>query len=331
MVKKGILLYSGGLDSLLAAKILIDQKIELIGLNFILPFIPPDYDYHNLKAFKHAEAIGLSLRFERCGRDYMEMVRNPPHGHGKNINPCIDCKIYFLRKAGEIMEIENASFVATGEVVGQRPMSQMKHMLNHIEKEAGLKGKLLRPISAKLLSPTNAELEGIINRESLFDISGRSRTIQMELAERYNIKEYSSPAGGCQFTDKNISARVKDIFENHPDYNMADIYLLTIGRHYRLNRNTKIIVSRNEKENIELDKYKNTADYFLVPEFKGPSIFIKGNLNDDDFQLLSSIAGRYGKTTINENKALLEKGGNTFITLTVKDKVSDDFLDRIRI
>lgn len=331
MNKKGILLYSGGLDSLLAAKILLDQKIELIGLHFIQPFLPPDYDYNSLKTSKIAESTGLSLRFIKCGREYMEMVKNPPHGHGKNINPCIDCKIYFLKKAREIMEKENASFVATGEVVGQRPMSQMKHMLNHIEKQSGLKGNLLRPLSAKLMNPTNAELDCIVDRESFFDISGRSRTRQMEMAERFNITEFSSPAGGCLFTDKNIAGRVKDIFKNNPDYNMIDIYLLTIGRHYRLNINTKIIVSRNEKETIELEKYKNQSDYFLVPEFKGPVIFIKGKLNDSDFQLLSSIAGRYGKPAVNDNKAFLEKKGDTVLTLTVNDKISDDLLNNMRI
>jgi tRNA U34 2-thiouridine synthase MnmA/TrmU len=331
MAGKGILLYSGGLDSLLAAKILLDQKIELTGLHFVLPFLPPDYYYKNLMASKFAESIGLNLRFIRCGHEYMKMVKNPPHGYGKNINPCIDCKIFFLTKAREIMEEENAFFVATGEVVGQRPMSQMKHMLNHIEKESCLKGNLLRPLSAKLLNPTNAEISGIVDRESLFAINGRSRLQQMELANKYNIKEFASPAGGCLFTDKNISSRVKDLFNNHPDYNMIDVYLLTIGRHYRIHENAKIIVARNEKECIELDKYKDKSDYFLVPEFKGPVIFVKGELNNNDYQLLTSIAGRYGKAADGCNNVFLYKGDIKIKTLAVSNIITDNLLDQLRI
>ena len=300
--KKGILLYSGGLDSLLSAKILLDQDIEIIGLNFILPFHSPDIDPNELKSSRLARNIGLNVRHIRCGREYMEIVKNPPHGHGKNMNPCIDCKIYFLKQAKKIMEDENASFVATGEVIGQRPMSQMKHMLNHIEKETGLRGNLLRPLSAKLLKPTVAEVKKIVDRDKLYAINGRSRNAQMELAEKFQISEYSSPGGGCLLTDKYASRKVRDILLLHADYNMIDIYLLTIGRHLRLNENVKIIVGRNEKENLELEKYKEYSDYYIQPEFKGPDIFVKGTLSEDDFKFISSIAGRYGKPDEGEKK-----------------------------
>lgn len=331
MKKKGILLYSGGLDSLLAAKVLMEQGIELIGLHFILPFAPPDYHPEESDSVKYATRIGLSLSHFRCGMEYLEMVKNPPHGYGKEMNPCIDCKIYFLRKAAELMVRENASFVATGEVVGQRPMSQMKNMLLHIEKSVDLKGYVMRPLSARILEPTIAEQGGIVDREKLYGISGRSRAVQFELARKYGIEEYSSPAGGCLFTDRNIAARVRDLFERHPEFNPVDMYLLTIGRHYRLSPGLKIIVGRNERENIELEKYAGMADAMFVPEFKGPSIFAKGALNDGDCETICAVAGRYGN---------YEKGGAVLnarfknggvASFECGPKVDDTALDAMRI
>lgn len=328
--KKGIHLYSGGLDSILSARLLIDQGINLIGVNFILPFTPPDFNPHEYKTSKLAESIGLPLRFIRLNIDYMEMVKNPPHGYGKNINPCIDCKIYFLKKAKQIMHEENASFVSTGEVVGQRPMSQMKNMLKHIEKESGLSNDLLRPLSAKLLQPTNAENNGIVDRSRLLDISGRTRKKQIELAEKYSINDYASPAGGCLFTDKNYAAKLRDLFYFNPDYNMTDIYLLTVGRHYRLHEHAKIIVSRNEKENNELEKYRQNFDYFVEPEFKGAFISVKGRLDDNNFEIISSISGRYGKF---DNQGMInihDKNMNCRM-MEVNSRISDELLDKLRI
>jgi tRNA-uridine 2-sulfurtransferase len=295
MEKKGVLLYSGGLDSLLAARLLMEQNIDLLGVMFILPYFSPDYNPEESSAAGFARSIGLKLYYERCGKEYMEMVKNPPHGYGKAMNPCIDCKIFFLRRAKEIMLQQGASFVATGEVVGQRPMSQMKHMLLHIERESGLKGELLRPLSAKLLKPTRAEELGIVKRDALLSISGRSRFEQARLAEKFNIIEYASPAGGCLFTDANIARRIKQLFIYHSNFNMTDIYLLTIGRHYFLNDRAKIIVGRNEYENKELEKYKFDSDAFIYPEFKGPSIFVRGNIGDEEIKIIEAILGRYGK------------------------------------
>ena len=328
---KGVMLYSGGLDSLLAAKILIDQKIDLIGLNFLLPFIPLDFDTGKLKSSRYAEQIGLPLRYLRCDEKYMKIIENPPHGYGKLMNPCIDCKIFFLKKAKEVMEEENASFVATGEVVGQRPMSQMKHTLNHIEKESGLKGHLLRPLSAKLLRPTEAEECGIIDREKLSAINGRSRKIQMRLASEYKITEYSSPAGGCLLTDKNIAKRLKDLFENHPEYSMTDVYLVTVGRHYRIHKNAKIIVSRNERENIILDKYRDEAEYFLEPHFRGPMTFVRGALTDDYLNQIGSIVRRYGTLDKGDWAIKVDKKGSNSMTITPSKEAADELLDKLRI
>lgn len=209
---KCILLYSGGLDSLLAGKVLLDEGIDVTGLHCILPYYPPDVDTEDLKESIIAKQIGLKLVHYRCGDEYINMLKNPPHGYGKHINPCIDCKIFFINKAAEIMIETGSDFVATGEVVGQRPMSQYKNTLIHIENST-LKGRLLRPLSAKLLKPTIPEMNGIVNREKLYDISGRGRSRQIELAKYFGIKDYSSPAGGCLFTDSFISSRIKDLMK----------------------------------------------------------------------------------------------------------------------
>jgi hypothetical protein len=261
----------------------------------------------------------------------MEMVKNPPHGYGKKMNPCIDCKIFFLRRAGEIMSVEKASFVATGEVVGQRPMSQMKHMLNHIEKESGLKGYLLRPLSAKLMKPTLAEQRGIVDRERLMGISGRGRGIQTQLAEMYSITEYATPAGGCLFTDTFIAKRVRDLFEHHPDSNAVDGYLLTVGRHFRISKSTKIIVGRNESENLELEKYRDLADYFICPEFKGPSVFVKGALSDEDLLLICSIVVRYGRPGKGGLRINVCSGNERTSLTDIREPVEDRMLESMRI
>lgn len=330
MSAKGILLYSGGLDSLLAAKLLMDQGVELIGLHFILPFYPPDFDFEELHSVKQAKDIGLKLEFYKCGREYLDMLKNPMHGYGKNINPCIDCKIFFIKKASEYMVRYNADFVATGEVVGQRPMSQLKHTLKHIEKSTDLKGRLLRPLSAKILEPTIAEIEGKIDRNRLLDINGRGRKRQLELAAHYGIKDYASPAGGCLFTDKNISSRIKDIFENETDINETDIYSATIGRHYRTDNNLKLIVARNEKEGVELEKIKNYADCMIYPEFSGPTIFAKGIICEEDIEMIKSVMTKYGRPEEKEKRFhLVYKNGKT-VTLTAEREYKEEY-DMLKI
>ena len=329
--RSGILLFSGGLDSLLAAKLLIEEKINVTGLHFLLPFTPPDINTDELPATRYANALGFPLSYYRCDREYIDIIRNPLHGYGKQMNPCIDCKIYFLKKARKMMITQSASFIATGDVVGQRPMSQMKHMLNHIEKASGLRDYLLRPLSAKLLRPTKAELDGIINREKLLDINGRSRKRQIELAKEYNISDYKSPAGGCLLTDPNISKRLKDLFDNHPDFTMTDFYLLTLGRHFRLNKDIKIIVSRNHHENAELEKYRDSADCFIIPEFKGPLIYVKGKLKADTINLIGSIALRYRNATDSRNCVSIHTKKEEPITIAVSNSASDNLLKKVII
>lgn len=328
---KGIVLFSGGLDSLLAARVLMDQDLEIIGYHCILPFVAPDARPDELQPLRIAAQIHLPVKTHRCSNEYIDMIRNPAHGYGKHANPCIDCHIYFIKKAADYMREIQADFVATGEVVGQRPMSQMKHTMNHIEKVAGLTGRLLRPLSAKLLKPTQPEIDGIINRELLLGLNGRARKAQFELAEKYHIHEYSSPSGGCLFTDTFIARRVKDILAWHTDVQALDMYLLTIGRHLRISERAKAIVSRNEKENNELIKYKDGADYFFVPEYKGPSVYIKGSINEHDMDEVGTIIRRYGKPGNDDSFIEVFQYGKLLRKILIGKSATDEHIENMRI
>jgi len=327
---KCILLYSGGLDSLLTGKILLDQGFEVTGLHCILPYFPPDMNPDQLKESIAAKQIGLNLIHYRCSEDYIAMLKNPKHGYGKHINPCIDCKIFFIKKAGELMQETGADFVATGEVVGQRPMSQHKNTLIHIENST-LKGRLLRPLSAKLLEPTIPETEGIIDREKLYDISGRGRTRQIELAKALGIKDFSSPAGGCLFTDKFIADRIKDLLKYNPDFEQSELYLLKIGRHFRINPSLRIVLSKNEMDTQELEKYENNSDYFFKPGFSGPSVYAKGKMSDEDINIINSIICRYGKPSPEENVINIYSSRNLFKEVKTVSPISDSELKKYRI
>jgi len=328
---KGVVLFSGGLDSLLAARVLMDQDLEIIGFHCILPFVAPDIRADELGPVKLAGQIHLPVETHRCGSEYIEIIRNPQHGYGKHANPCIDCHIYFIQKAAEYMRETHADFVATGEVIGQRPMSQMKHTMNHIEKVTGLNGRLVRPLSGKLLKPTQPEIDGIINRDLLYEINGRSRKEQFDLAKKYNILEYSSPSGGCLFTDTNIAKRVQDILLWHNDVQPLDFYLLTIGRHFRINEKAKAIVSRNENENNELIKYKDTSDYFFIPDFRGPDAYVKGSISEDEVTEIGTIIRRYGKPEPGDSFISVFRNGTLVQKITPAISIPDEKLDQLRI
>ncbi|MHA1437004.1 MAG: tRNA 4-thiouridine(8) synthase ThiI [Promethearchaeota archaeon] len=244
----GLGLVSGGLDSLIAALILKLQKIDVIGINFKSPFCICD------KAYKNSEC-GLNIYYNKLnikiyyyskGDDYIKIINKPKFGYGKNLNPCIDCRIYILRKAKQIAKNFNADFIFTGEVLNQRPKSQNIKALNIIENELGLKGKLLRPLSALLLKPTIFEEQGLIDRSKLLGIRGRSRKIQLELARKYNLLETYFACGGCLLTDKSFSNRMRDYLKFNTDYKMEGILFLKYGRHFRY-KNTKIIIGRKNK------------------------------------------------------------------------------------
>jgi len=331
MRKKGILLYSGGLDSLIAARLLLDQGIELTGLYCVLPFVPPHTNPATLEAAKMAAQINLPLEYHRLGREYLDIIKNPPHGYGKEMNPCVDCKIYFMKIAGRLMREEDAAFVATGEVVGQRPMSQLKNTMRHIEKESGLQDYLLRPLSAKILAPTRAEREGIVDRERLLDINGRGRKRQMALAEEYGIQQYQSPAGGCFFTDPYIAGRVRDLVDHQPGFTAVDTYLLTVGRHLRPSPSAKIIVARNSDENDILEEYREGAACMIIPGFRGPLALVTGDPRPEDITLGARVIARYGKFGNGPGVLEIHEGEDSVRTLEISEPADDAVIDSMRI
>jgi len=264
-----LVLLSGGLDSILAIKILQEQQVNVTGLTFVSYFF-------NANAGKKAvEQLGVKHKVVDFSDEHLEMVKGPCYGYGKAMNPCIDCHLLMIKKAKEIMDEEGFDFVATGEVLGERPMSQNKSALELIEKESGLKGYLLRPLSAKLLSPTIVEQKELVDRDKLFDISGRSRKRQMALAEEYGIKEYPTPAGGCLLTDLQFGQRLRELLDHWPNASGKDVELLKLGRHFWI-EDDKIVVGRNEQENKHIEKLAQKGDVLINPkEFTGPTILIR--------------------------------------------------------
>lgn len=289
---KTIALISSGLDSLLAVKLIQKQGIQVIGLYFQTPFCAAKKE-----VLSH---LGIEIKYIDIKKEFLEILENPRYGFGSNMNPCIDCKILMLKKVKEVMSEFGATFVITGEVLGQRPMSQHIGALQIIEKKSGLEGLLLRPLSAKLLPETIPEKENWVKREQLFGFSGRSRKPQLELVQAFNIQEYAQPAGGCLLTDPEFVKRLKELMA-HRELNLDNIDLLKIGRHFRLIPNTKLVVGRDEKENAELFKLAKENDYLFMPqEIAGPTALGRGVFDEALIQLSCSITCRYcdlnGKT-----------------------------------
>ena len=294
--KNAVALISGGLDSVLAAKVVMEQGFHVVGLYFTSAFSKSYGLEHNTCAARVSKAIGIELRVIDMGQDYIDLVRNPVHGYGKNINPCIDCKIFMLKKAKLVMQELDSPFVVTGEVLGQRPMSQRRDTLGTIERDADMKGLILRPLSAALLPPTKAELAGMIQRDKLLGISGRSRRVQLQLAERYGIKGFSTPAGGCLLTDKNFSSKLRDLFEDKLAVSPNDIRLLTVGRHYRFDTGVKIVVGRNNKENNVLLSLAPHGYHLFTPYgFPGPIALLNGEPTQDIKQTVGRLIITYSK------------------------------------
>jgi len=279
---KAIALISGGLDSILAAKIMKDNGIDIIGINFILPF----------QKYKKINVDEIEIKEIKIGIDYIDIIRHPKYGYGSGINPCIDCKIFLLKKAKELMKKYSAQFIITGDVLGQRPMSQNLHAMKIIEKESGLEGFILRPLTAKNLSITIPEKNGLVDREKMYDIKGRSRRRQIELAKKYKIENYQQPAGGCRLTEKEFSKKLRarlnmENIIGNIDFN--DIKLLSIGRHFF--GKSWIIVGRNELENKKLVELSKSTDLIIEPDFPGPTVLIRGE--NKEIQKALNLIWRY--------------------------------------
>lgn len=295
MNRKALVLLSGGLDSILTVKVLQEQDVEVEAVNFIIEFAACMRTEGGNAAQRAASGLKVPLKTFDITDEYLEVLKHPKHGYGANINPCIDCKIFMLRKAREYMERCGASFLATGEVLGERPMSQRRDALNIIEKEAGVRGILLRPLSAKLLTPTAPETEGVVDRERLLDIKGRSRKPQMALAEKFGIREYPNPAGGCLLTDPGFTKRVKDLIK-YDELNVENLKLAMTGRHFRLSGSTKLVVGRDARENAILDGIAKPNDIlFKLADRQGPLSILKGAFDKDLIYMAARIVVHHTK------------------------------------
>ena len=296
-MRKAILLLSGGVDSILAGKILENQGIKIIPVFF------KSYFFDEKNAQKVAENLGWKLEVIDFSKDHLKVVKKPKFGYGSSVNPCIDCHILMLKKAKQLMKKLKADFVATGEVLGERPMSQNKKALELIEKESSLKGYLLRPLSAKLLKETIPEKKGKVDREKLLDIQGRSRKRQIELAKKFKIKWYPQPSGGCILTDLEFGKKLRKLLEKYPEFDGNDVETLKLGRHF-WEGNVKIIIGRNHEENLKLEKIKRKGDFIVKMEnYPGPTALIRpyqGKVSNEILEKAKELILKYSKKAIDK-------------------------------
>jgi tRNA U34 2-thiouridine synthase MnmA/TrmU len=326
---KAVSLFSGGLDSILATRLIVNQGIEVIAFNVKTPFCVSKKD-----GLSEAETaivqLSVPLKVVTVDKDYIRMLRKPKYGYGKNINPCIDCKIFILKQAVKYAKEVGADFLFTGEVLGERPMSQHGPALRTIEKEAGLKDELLRPLSAKLLQETMAEQKGLVDRSRLMAISGRSRKPQFQLAKEFGITSYPSPAGGCLLTCEEYSKKLCDLFEHKKVVSGADAVLLRFGRHFRVGKN-KVVVGRNEAENKTLRVLKGKNDYFFeLPDIVGPITLLQGVKTKEVILVAAQLTAFYSdakieKVKVNYGKDTLDK------SITVTRPTNRMKVDKLRV
>lgn len=331
---KAIGLLSGGLDSTLACKLMLEQGIGVEAINFVTVFCTCTRKGSTcLASEKAARQLGIPLRVFNISEEYLLIVRNPKYGYGRNMNPCLDCRINIFRKAKEYMQERGASFIFTGEVLGERPMSQRLEAMRIIERDAGLEGLVLRPLSAKLLKPTIPEGRGWVSREKLLDIQGRGRKAQIGLADTYDIRDYPCPSGGCLLTDEGFSRRIRDLFKHGDGLRLADVVLLKLGRHFRISASAKAIAGRDEEENKKLESYGGENDlYFQVSNRRGSLVLLKGSQKDEEIRLTAAIAARYSDDKDEEETEIYFRKANSREASSIKIRpISCELLERYRI
>ena len=306
--RKAIALISGGLDSMLAAKTVMEQGVHVEGINFFTGFCVEGHTHairekDKSKAKRNnalwvAEQLGIKLHIVDVIEEYKKVLINPKHGYGANMNPCLDCKIFMVNKAKQWLIENNFDFIITGEVIGQRPMSQRKWTMPIISEQSGADDLLLRPLCAKNLPETLPEREGWVDREKLHSITGRSRKPQMSMAEKFGLNDYAQPAGGCCFlTDKKYSAKLVDLWQarNSKDYELDDVMLLKVGRHIRPKPHFKMIIAREEGEGRFMEGYKRDFISMVCTSHTGPFVLVDGEPSAEDLYLAASITARYGQ------------------------------------
>ena len=313
---RGLGLMSGGLDSMLAVRVLLDQDIEMTGITFQTPFFGPE------GARKATRQLGIPLRVVDIGAAHLEMLKNPKYGYGSQMNPCIDCHALMLKTAGGIMDAEGFDFLATGEVLGQRPMSQRKDALRAVDKLSGYGGYTLRPLSAKLLWETVPEELGQVDRQRLLDIQGRSRKPQMALAAHYGIEEYPSPGGGCILTKAGFSDRLRDLLATQDEVGLHDVELLKCGRHLRLPSGRRLVVGRIHSDNLKLQELARKQDLLVrVKGVPGPTGLIAAQVSEQEVELAAGIVAAYSDAETGEQAIVVVSGKeDQEIEVTVKSK-----------
>jgi len=305
-------LISGGLDSMLAAKVILEQGIYVEGLNFYSGFFgvgskiinsrkKPNYN----NAQWIADQLKIKLHVIDVVEEFKQVFLQPKYGYGSQLNPCLDCKIFIVKKALQWMKQNNFDFVISGEVIGQRPMSQRRDTMNVVKRDSGAEGLLLRPLCAKHFLETIPEREGWVDREKLLDFVGRDRKPQIALAKKYGFKHFPQPAGGCLLTEPNFAARIKDMWrvKNNKDYTLDEINLLKVGRHLRPRAHFKLIIGRDQKENEFLENFQNKYISLHCVDLPGPLVLVDGEVSDADLNLAAQIIARFSKT---QEKALVQ-------------------------
>lgn len=315
-------LLSGGLDSMLAGAVLRAQGIEVTFICFVTPF------YGAQRAREAAAHLGLPLKIVDFTEKFEPLLYEPPHGFGKGHNPCIDCHALMIREAGAVMAAEGFDFVFTGEVLGQRPMSQNRGSLNLVAKESGMAELLLRPLSAKLLKTTRPELEGWVDRERLLNLSGRGRKRQIDLAAEYGITSYPAPAGGCLLTDPRYAQRIKELLQQQERPGHRDLELLKWGRHFRLPGGAKAVVGRTQRDNEAIESLKLPGDYCLkVEEVPGPIVLVNGEASEGDLQEAAGLAAAYSDAPSSAAVQVSAEGGGAARIMRLEAPAKDRFKD----
>lgn len=326
--KKVVALLSGGLDSRLAVKMMQNQGFDVTAVAIKTPFC--DFDCGRGCGFEireTADTLGVDLKTVYLGDDYIEMLKHPKHGYGSGMNPCIDCRAMMFKAGKKVMEEIGAEFIISGEVLGQRPMSQHGPALRTIEKESGLEGKIVRPLSAALLPPTEPEMSGLIKRESLGMIRGRSRKEQLKLAKEFGFENPPNAGGGCLLTDPAFAIRVKDLFRYIETPTTNDIDLLKIGRHFRFDSKTKLVVGRNKDENEMLQSLALDGDVLIeTKDHVGPTSLLRGDGSENNLKLAAAITLRYSDAPKDTGGEVIIHKEETESELFVSPVVESEYL-----
>ena len=332
MKRKAVALLSGGLDSMLAVRVILEQGIPVTGIRFITHFgcdpVSPGSCGHDVEPLvKMWGHLGFTVRMSHLGQDYIDMVKAPKYGRGKNMNPCVDCRIMMLSWARETLDREEAGFLVTGEVLNQRPMSQTRERFRQIDRQLGLVGLVLRPLTAQALEPTLPEIEGVVDRSRLLDITGRGRTRQYAMAKHYGITDIPQPSGGCLLTDPGYSERLRDLWGHDPDAGVRDLNLLRIGRHFRPTPTCKIVVGRDEGENGMLETFRVEGDTLLsLKDHKGPMTLVRGTYGPAEVALAASLTVRYGDVPgRGEAEVVVDRKGGVPYCLTASGAREEDY------